>query len=392
MANTNLHSAKRAKNDEFYTRLQDIEAELKHYRQFNAKDPAQNFNHFQDKVVLCNCDDPDWSNFWKYFTMNFEFLGLKKLISTHYEADGSASYAMILDRDPATGAVNDYGVNADGVVLGRRVELEGNGDFRSAECVAFLEESDIVVTNPPFSLFREYVAQLMAYTKQFILMANQNAITYKEIFPLIRNNQMWLGTVSNKTLTFSVPEHYHSKNEQRDNYGRKIVPVPAISWFTNLDHKKRHDNLPLFRYYEDDADMFLHYDNYDAINVDRVKDIPCDYEGVMGVPITFLDKYNPEQFEILGITKTWNDFAGLKTRIYPMQTQVGKNGAITKVGKLNDGASIKLNNKPSDKTYYLVNNECFMQMYARILIRNLHPTPKPAPGSITWTPIPPKAS
>lgn len=338
MANTNLHSAKRAKNDEFYTRLQDIEAELKHYRQFNAADPSQNFNHFQNKVVFCNCDDPDWSNFWQYFTMNFDFLGLKKLISTHYEMGGSSSYAMILDRDAATGALNDYGHNADGIPLGRRVELTGNGDFRSEECIAFLEESDIVVTNPPFSLFREYVQQLMTYEKKFILMANQNAITYKEIFPLIKNNKMWLGAVSNKTLMFSVPEHYYSTNEQRDEYGRKIVPVPAISWFTNLNHKKRHEDLPLFRYYEDDADMFPSYDNYDAINVDRVKDIPCDYEGVMGVPITFLDKYNPEQFEILGQM------------------------ASTEVTKDNFG-------------YPYVNTK---KKYARILIRNLHPTPKPA--------------
>lgn len=346
VANTNLHSAKRAKNDEFYTRLQDIEAELKHYRQFNAADPYQNFNHFQNKVVFCNCDDPDWSNFWRYFTMNFDFLGIKKLISTHYEMDGSPSYAMILDRDSATGAMNNYGVNADEMPLGRRVELTGNGDFRSPECIAFLKESDIVVTNPPFSLFREYVAQIMAYEKQFILMANQNAITYKEIFPLIKNNRMWLGTVSNKTLMFSVPEHYYSKNEQRDNYGRKIVPVPAISWFTNLDHKKRHENLPLFRYYEDEADMFPSYDNYDAINVDRVKDIPCDYEGVMGVPITFLDKYNPEQFEIMNA----NDYK--TNEAVPDKAH----GLI----KDKDGA---INGKPK---------------YARILIRNLHPTPKPA--------------
>lgn len=358
MANTNLHSAKRAKNDEFYTRLQDIEAELKHYRQFNAADPSQNFNHFQDKVVFCNCDDPDWSNFWRYFTMNFNFLGIKKLISTHYEMDGSPSYAMILDRDSVTGAINDYGVNADEMPLGRRVELTGNGDFRSAECVAFLEESDIVVTNPPFSLFREYVAQLIAYNKKFMILGNMNAITYKEIFPLIKNNQMWLGNHTGAML-FRLPDGVPGKNPVIEN-GERCQKFGNILWFTNLDHKKRHENLSLFRYYEDDANMFPSYDNYDAINVDRVKDIPSDYDDVMGVPITFLDKYNPEQFEIMNA----NDYKTNES--VPDKTH----GLI----KDKDGA---INGKPK---------------YARILIRNLHPTPKPDPSSITWTPIPPDAS
>ena len=344
MANTNLHSAKRAKNDEFYTRLQDIEAELKHYRQFNAADPSQNFNHFQNKVVFCNCDDPNWSNFWRYFTINFDSLGLKKLISTHYEMDGSPSYAMILDRDSSTGAINDYGHNADGMPLGRRVELTGNGDFRSPECAAFLEESDIVVTNPPFSLFREYVQQLMAYGKQFLILGSMNAITYKEIFPLIKNDQMWLGNHTG-AMMFEIPTGAVGKNVVEEN-GVTYQKFGNILWYTNLDHKKRHENLPLFRYYEDDTNMFPHYDNYDALNVDRVKDIPCDYEGVMGVPITFLDKYNPEQFKIMNA----NDY---KTN---ESVPDKAHGLI----KDKDGA---INGKPK---------------YARILIRNLHPTPKPA--------------
>lgn len=365
MANTNLHSAKRAKNDEFYTRLQDIEAELKHYRQFNAAEPSQNFNHFQDKVVFCNCDDPDWSNFWRYFTMNFNFLGIKKLISTHYEMDGSPSYAMILDRDSVTGAMNNYGMNADEMPLGRRVELTGNGDFRSPECVAFLEESDIVVTNPPFSLFREYVQQLMAYEKQFIIIGSKNAITYREIFPLIKNNLMWLGTtpMSQDMLFHLDPEYakYLVAEKKEGSTWRRLngeVMGRATScWFTNLDHKKRHENLPLFRYYEDEADMFPSYDNYDAINVDRVKDIPCDYEGVMGVPITFLDKHNPKQFEIVGIS-----------------------------GELAE--PIYIDGSRKSGRFYVESR----RLYDRIAIRNLHPTPKPDPSSIAWTPIPPDAS
>ena len=258
-----LSSAKKAKNDEFYTQLSDIENELKHYK-----------DHFKDKVVFCNCDDPEESNFWFFFRRKFEDYGLKKLISTHYVENGS-SYALIT-----------YSKN--GTI--QKIKLEGNGDFRSEECKKYLEEADIVCTNPPFSLFREYVAQLMEYDKKFLIIGNQNAITYKEIFPLIKDNKLWLGM--NPVKEFKKPDG-------------TIQKFGNICWFTNLTNNKRNEELILFRRYSDDPSKYPKYDNYDAINVDKVADIPCDYNGVMGVPITFLDKYNPNQFEIVGSSGTF---------------------------------------------------------------------------------------
>ena len=274
MANANLSAAKRAKNDEFYTRLQDIEAELGHYRP-----------HFKDKTVFLNCDDPTWSAFWRHFHKLFGVYGLKKLIATHYEGDGSASYAMVYEG----------GDDADASV-GERIELIGNGDFRSDECVAFLKESDIVVTNPPFSLFREYVAVLMEHEKKFLIIGNKNSISYKEFFPLLKSNEVWIG--------YNNPSEFDTPN----GLTKKVQGL--CRWFTNLDIQKRHEDLFLSAtYYKKDGsvpqaslDRWPHYDNYDAIEVSKVKDIPVDYEGVMGVPITFLDKYNPEQFEVLGIS------------------------------------------------------------------------------------------
>lgn len=266
--NSNLHTAKKMKNDEFYTQLTDIEQELKHYKE-----------HFRNKVVYCNCDDPIESNFFKYFALNFEHLGLKKLISTGYKENGK-------------GVVYVY----EGDKNGNRMpdleeievkELQGNGDFRSQECIEFLKESDIVVTNPPFSLFRDYVATLVEYGKQFLIIGNQNAITYKEIFPLIKDNKLWLGV--NFVKEFIQP------NGEIKKFGN-------ICWFTNLDHKKR--NYPLDLYMKYSNEYYKKYDNYDAIEVSKVCEIPMDYEGVMGVPITFLHKYNPEQFEILGIANS----------------------------------------------------------------------------------------
>ena len=289
MANKNLTAAKRAKNDEFYTRLQDIEAELVHYRQ-----------QFKDKTVFLNCDDPTWSAFWLHFHTLFGVYGLKKLISTHYESDDSASYAMVYEG----------GDDADASV-GERIELIGNGDFRSDECIEFLKESDIVVTNPPFSLFREYVAQLIEYDKKFLIIGNINAITYKDVFPLIKDDKLWPGvnkggSRKGNTLLFSVSDDYTSKSVIEDD-DHRYAQVSAW-WFTNLDIKKRHEDLFLSAtYYKKDGSVpqaslerWPRYDNYDAIEVSKTKDIPVDYEGVMGVPITFLDKYNPEQFELLG--------------------------------------------------------------------------------------------
>ncbi len=281
--NNNLHAAKKAANDEFYTRIEDIENELRHYK-----------DHFKNKIIFCNCDDPEESNFWKYFELNFEFLELKKLISTHYNAT-EPSYKLEL-----IGDIDGDGKVTKGDII--KTPLKQNGDFRSPECVEILKEADIVVTNPPFSLFREYIAQLVEYNKKFIILGNNNAITYKEIFPLIKENRLWLGYNSNKTMEFKVPEGYKfSREDENGKYGK----VPAISWFTNLETKKRKEDLLLYKKYN--AKDYPKYDNYDAINVDKVKDIPMDYYGVLGVPITFLDSYNPNQFEIIKFRKGDDD-------------------------------------------------------------------------------------
>ena len=277
--NSNLRNAKKAKNDEFYTQLTDIEKEMKHYADF-----------FKGKVVYCNCDDARDSNFFKYFSDRFEELGLKKLITTGYKAEGKG-VVLIYEGDK-----NGNRIVEDSEIVVR--ELEGNGDFRSAECIEFLKEADVVVTNPPFSLFREYVAQLMEYGKKFIILGNNNAITYKEIFPYIKNNELWLGIHSNKTMDFGMPNTYE-KWDRIEN-GVKIGKVPAISWFTNIPHNHRNTPLDLFRRYS--VEDYPKYDNYDAIEVSRVENIPMDYDGVMGVPITFLTKYCPTQFEIVGMS------------------------------------------------------------------------------------------
>ena len=261
--NNNLHKAKTAKNDEFYTQLTDIEKELKHYK-----------THFKDKTIFCNCDDPKQSNFWKYFHLNFNHFGLKKLIATHYH-----------EVEP-TYKIEYTGEDDNNCEIGVITNLETNGDFRSPECIALLQEADIIVTNPPFSLFREYIAQLIDYDKKFIVIGNKNSITYKEFFPLLKNNQVWLGCTSPKE--FVQPD-------------KSIKKFGNISWFTNLDIIKRHETLDLIEKYT--PEKYPKYDNYDAINVDKVLDIPVDYDGVMGVPITFLDKHNPEQFEIIGLDR-----------------------------------------------------------------------------------------
>lgn len=281
MANKNLHAAKTAKNDEFYTQLPDIEKELYHYRDF-----------FRGKVVFCNCDDPEYSNFWKYFQMNFFFLGLKKLISTHYEPGGQSYKMEIIAADLPTGQI--------GIPAYVKTPLEGDGDFRSDECVEILKEADVVVTNPPFSLFREYVAQLMEYGKKFIIIGNKNSVTYKEFFPLLKEDKVWVGHRSmNQDFWLRVP---------LEEMAEKVVdgiPVKHIMacWFTNIDIQKRHTLMDLYMRYYGNEDHYPKYDNYNAINVDKVCEIPEDYDGVMGVPITFLDKYCPEQFELVGLDR-----------------------------------------------------------------------------------------
>ena len=277
-ANANLHKAKDAKNDEFYTQLTDVSKELMHYKQ-----------HFKNKIVLCNCDDPTWSAFWKYFHLNFSALGLKKLISTHY------------DKSEPTYKMEYEGGDDNNIEVGVKTSLEGNGDFRNQECIDLLKESDIIVTNPPFSLFREYIAQLMEYEKKFIIWGNNNACHYNEVFPLIKSNQIWLGQMVNQTCVFALSDSYTKWDEKittEMNDGKKYGKVPSITVFTNLDIKKRHEKLILWKNYTDVE--YPKFDNFDAINVNKVADIPCDYDGIMGVPDTFLDKFNPEQFEILG--------------------------------------------------------------------------------------------
>lgn len=296
MANKQLTGAKKAKKDEFYTQLADIEVELKHYRE-----------HFKGKTVLCNCDDPRISNFFYYFVLNFHFLGLKKLITTCYKnqnpdlcSENISEQAVYLVYEG-----EDIGIPPNPTIAGLVRSLEGDGDFRSKECIAFLEEADIVVTNPPFSLFREYVAQLIKYDKKFIIIGNINAVTYKEIFPLIQRDQVWLGpSIHSGDREFEIPSSYplEAAGSRTDNEGRRYIRVKGVRWFTNLDFPQRHGELTLYKRYN--PKEYPHYDNYDAINVDKVADIPCDYDDVMGVPITYLDKYNPDQFEILGITES----------------------------------------------------------------------------------------
>ena len=282
--NTNLCNARTAKNDEFYTQLSDIEKEMAHYKDF-----------FKGKIVYCNCDDARESNFFKFFANNFESLGLKKLITTGYKVDGKG-VKLVYEGDKN----GNFMVDDEEVVV---TELEGNGDFRSEECIELLKECDVVVTNPPFSLFREYVAQLMEYGKKFIIIGNGNAVTYKEIFPYIKNNELWLGNKSfSGGMDFIAGENYDSakcKHPKYDNKGNIIINVMMCVWFTNIPHTKRNTPIDLYRKYSNED--YPKYDNYDAIEVSKVSEIPMDYDGVIGVPITFLDKYCPTQFEILGI-------------------------------------------------------------------------------------------
>ena len=274
MGNTSLSAAKEAKNDEFYTCYDEIEKELNHYAKY-----------FKNKVIYCNCDDhagiglgTPKSNFLKYFADNFESFGIKRVIATHYERD-CASTMYILDKDNT----------GDGIICSEDIQeipLKGNGDFRSDECIELLKKADIIITNPPFSLFREYIAQLIEYKKEFIIIGNKNAITYKEIFPIIKENKIWLG--------YNSPSNFIYDGEPTN------IVNGLTRWFTNLPTTKRNEILETGKKYYGYEHMYPKYDNYDAINVDKTSDIPMDYDGIMGVPITFIDKYNPEQFEIIG--------------------------------------------------------------------------------------------
>jgi hypothetical protein len=360
---TALDKAKKNKADEFYTQMPDIEAEMRHYQ-------AQ----FRGKVIFCNCDDPYESNFFKYFAMNFNFLGLKKLIAVSYTESPVATQQLSLfdvqglDVKKADGKrpykieiteVTDE--NADGAVDLADVEyllknrknaltlLKGDGDFRSTESVELLKKADIVVTNPPFSLFREYVAQLVEYEKNFIIIGNVNAISYKEVFKLIKENKIWLGqSIHSGDREFRVPDHYplQAAGFRVDENGVKYIRVKGVRWFTNLDFEERHEIITLYKQYT--PEEYPHYDNYDAIEVSKTAEIPYNYDDAMGVPITFLDKYNPEQFEILGITDRDNN-SGLKTKEYTKDD-------VSNPGDLNRRAAIKIGNE-------------YSSTYARLLIR-----------------------
>ena len=381
--NSGLSNATKAKKDEFYTQLTDIEKEMRYYRA-----------HFKGKTVFCNCDDPFESNFFKYFVLNFNKLELKKLIATCYATSPIANQQLTLfdviggeeeNRDKPYKAIvtTVYDKTGDGGVdmfdvaelfksgENELTELAGDGDFRSKECLELLDEADIVVTNPPFSLFRDYVATLMEHKKKFIIIGNVNDITYKEVFRLIMNIKIWIGaSIHSGDRAFYVPDDYplNASGCGVDADGRKFIRVKGVRWWTNIDYRQRHEELILVKKYS--PENYSSYDNYDGINVDATSDIPCDYAGMMGVPITFLDKYSPDQFEILGVTQSW---CGVASKIYPKQVQIDKNGKRSQVTKLNDGAAIKVEVPPKGKTYYDVDGELFVKTYARVLVRNKHP-------------------
>lgn len=342
-ANSNLHKAKNNKKDEFYTQLSDIERELRHYKE-----------HFKDKVVFCNCDDPRVSNFFHYFSYNFEKLGLKKLITTCYKSqnlelfsDNNSEQAIYLEY---TGDKNGNNV-PDVEEIGTK-PLQGDGDFRSKECIELLKQADIVVTNPPFSLFREYVAQLIEYDKKFVIVGHQNAITYKEIFKLIKENKIWLGYGFTGGAGHFINKHYEDYATATDRK-EGMIRVSGVHWFTNLDISKRHEDLILYKNYT--PEEYPKYENFDAINVNKTKDIPCDYSGFMGVPITFLDKYNPEQFEIIGLGIS---NSGIEIGVQPYKKEHKKyRKEIQKRGAV-------------DGDLYMMTNGIVDVPYARIIIKN----------------------
>ncbi len=304
MANQDLNKARAAKKDEFYTQLFDIENEVRHYKP-----------HFKGKTVLCNCDDPRCSNFFRYFTLNFEVLGLKRVIATCYKNQDVDLFSLH-DCERAVYQIYDGDKNGNRKVDDEEIEvkfLQGDGDFRSPECLALLDEADIVVTNPPFSLFREFISFLIAHKKKFLVLGNMNSITSKTIFPLFQTNQIWLGaSIHSGDREFQVPDDYplNASGYRVDEEGRKFIRVKGVRWFTNLDYKERHEDLPLYKRYT--PEEFPTYFNYKAINVQKTCDIPFDYDGIMGVPITFLDKYNPSQFEIIGRSYDLGDMEMVK--------------------------------------------------------------------------------
>jgi len=389
MANTNLGNAKQAKNDEFYTQFTDISNEMLCYTDYNP-------DVFRDKTILLPCDDPEWSAFTKFFVLKFNALGLKKLISTsyapdskkykmiyeptlfeknapQYDADKSRSHGkiFILDRDEC----GDRKISINDI---RWQYLDGDGDFKSSEVTALRDESDFIITNPPFSLLREFINWIMAGKKKFIIVGTMNAISYKDVFPLLMGNKIWLGGgFENGNAYFCVPDQAHDYADGVYDEETGMVKFRNCCWYTNVELGKRHTPSSLMTVarnlkYSHHSELkgrseYQRYDNYDAIEVPFVDAIPSDYKGIMGVPISFFDKYCPEQFVVVGITKTW--FDGYKTKVYPEQIQVDKHGKRKKVSKLNDGAALLLDAPLNGETYYEVGGKLYEQKYARILIR-----------------------
>lgn len=382
MANKNLHDAKAAKKDEFYTRIEDISNELRHYRDF-----------FRGKSVLCNCDDPYESNFFKYFALNFNSWGLRRLTATCYDGSPVAGSELRLPFDVETAQAKKRtahkivitevpDINGDGAVDLADVDLlirnranvltrlSGNGDFRSPECVAMLREADVVVTNPPFSLFREYLAQLIEYDKKFLIIGSQNNVTYKDVFLLLMQNKVWLGYNSGE-MAFRVPQNYEARDTRywQDETGQKWRSMGNISWYTNIDHKKRHEELDLYKKFNEEE--YQSFDNYNAININKVADIPYDYDGIMGVPITFMDKYNPDQFEILGLTQIGCHDLVPDTRRYDDYAEVRRSdGKVTGASGRKTNENAVLTGEGNKKTFYRnAEGRTVHSEYKRILIR-----------------------
>lgn len=382
MANKNLHDAKAAKKDEFYTRIEDISNELRHYRDF-----------FRGKSVLCNCDDPYESNFFKFFALNFNSWGLRRLTATCYDGSPVAGSELRLPFDVETAQAKKRtahkivitevpDINGDGAVDLADVDLlirnranvltrlSGNGDFRSPECVAMLREADVVVTNPPFSLFREYLAQLIEYDKKFLIIGSQNNVTYKDVFLLLMQNKVWLGYNSGE-MAFRVPQNYEARDTRywQDETGQKWRSMGNISWYTNIDHKKRHEELDLYKKFNEEE--YQSFDNYNAININKVADIPYDYDGIMGVPITFMDKYNPDQFEILGLTQIGCHDLVPDTRRYDDYAEVRRSdGKVTGASGRKTNENAVLTGEGNKKTFYRnAEGRTVHSEYKRILIR-----------------------
>jgi len=352
-----LHSAKKNKKDEFYTQLPDIENAMRHYTK-----------HFKNKIILCNCDDPRVSNFFHFFSYNFERLGLKKLISICYKnqdldlfSENKSEKAIYLEY------LGDK--NGDNIPNIEEIDiknLKGDGDFRSPECIELLKQSDIIVTNPPFSLFREYVEQLMKYKKKFIIIGHQNAISFKDFFEYVMLDKVWLGYGFKGGAAHFINPNYDDYATAGD-HKEGMIRVSGVVWFTNLNIKKRHEDLILYKKY--DKNIYKKYDNYDAINIDVTKEIPCDYKGVMGVPITFLNKFNPDQFEIMGLSQKVG--YGLESKKkYDKYREYRDDGSETgSSGKKTNGNPV-MKGKPDKGNYFFDGKKYVHSLYARIFIKN----------------------